>query len=250
MQDRTIVAARTKVGSDPLLLVDRSRAGVAVVTMNRPEQRNALSLDMIDRLHARFTRLASDATVSAVVLAANGPVFSSGHDLKELTAHRADADKGLAFYTEAMTRCSAMMQAIVACPKPVIAAVQGTATAAGCQLVATCDLAVAVERSQVLHPRRQHRPLLLDADGGAVAQRRPQARDGDAAVGRHAVGSGRGRLRPHQQGRAGGASAARGAELSRQDRRQVAAHRRHGQGRLLRAGRDAAERSLCLCGAR
>ena len=116
MQDRTIVAARTKVGSDPLLLVDRSRAGVAVVIMNRPEQRNALSLDMIDRLHARFTRLASDATVSAVVLAANGPVFSSGHDLKELTAHRADADKGLAFYTEAMTRCSAMMQAIVACP--------------------------------------------------------------------------------------------------------------------------------------
>jgi len=112
MQDRTIVAARTKVGSDPLLLVDRSRAGIALVTMNRPEQRNALSLDMIDRLHARLTRLASDATVSAVVLAANGPVFSSGHDLKELTAHRADADKGLAFYTEAMTRCSAMMQAI------------------------------------------------------------------------------------------------------------------------------------------
>ena len=152
MQDRTIVAARTKVGSDPLLLVDRSRAGIALVTMNRPEQRNALSLDMIDRLHARFTRLASDATVSAVVLAANGPVFSSGHDLKELTAHRADADKGLAFYTEAMTRCSAMMQAIVACPKPVIAAVQGTATAAGCQLVATCDLAVASSEAQFCTP--------------------------------------------------------------------------------------------------
>ena len=150
MQDRT--TARTKVGSDPLLLVDRSRAGIALVTMNRPEQRNALSLDMIDRLHARFTRLASDATVSAVVLAANGPVFSSGHDLKELTAHRADADKGLAFYTEAMTRCSAMMQAIVACPKPVIAAVQGTATAAGCQLVATCDLAVASSEAQFCTP--------------------------------------------------------------------------------------------------
>jgi enoyl-CoA hydratase/carnithine racemase len=152
MQDRTIVAARTKVGSDPLLLVDRSRAGIALVTMNRPDTRNALSLDMIDRLHARFTRLASDATVSAVVLAANGPVFSSGHDLKELTAHRADADKGLAFYTEAMTRCSAMMQAIVACPKPVIAAVQGTATAAGCQLVATCDLAVAASEAMFCTP--------------------------------------------------------------------------------------------------
>ena len=82
-----------------------------------------------------------------------------------------------------------MMQAIVACPKPVIAAVQGTATAAGCQLVATCDLAVAAERRQVLHPRRQHRPLLLDADGGAIAQRVAQARDGDAAAGRDALGA-------------------------------------------------------------
>jgi enoyl-CoA hydratase/carnithine racemase len=152
MQDRTIVAARAKIGSDPLLLVDRSRAGIALVTMNRPDTRNALSLDMIDRLHARFTRFSSDSTVAAIVLAANGPVFCAGHDLKELTAHRADADKGLAFYTEAMTRCAAMMQAIVACPKPVIAAVQGTATAAGCQLVATCDLAVAAAEAQFCTP--------------------------------------------------------------------------------------------------
>jgi enoyl-CoA hydratase/carnithine racemase len=152
MQDHTIVAARAKIGSDPLLLVDRSRAGVAVLTMNRPDTRNALSLDMIDRLHARFTRLSSDSTVAAIVLAANGPVFCAGHDLKELTAHRADADKGLAFYTEAMTRCAAMMQAIIACPKPVIAAVQGTATAAGCQLVATCDLAVAASEAKFATP--------------------------------------------------------------------------------------------------
>ena len=152
MQDRTVVAAKDKIGSDPLLLIDRPLAGVALVTMNRPDTRNSLSLDMIDRLHARFTRLASDRTVSAVVLAANGPVFCAGHDLKELTAHRADADKGLAFYTEAMTRCSAMMQAIVACPKPVIAAVTGTATAAGCQLVATCDLAVAATEAKFCTP--------------------------------------------------------------------------------------------------
>jgi enoyl-CoA hydratase/carnithine racemase len=152
MQDRTVVAAKAKIGSDPLLLVDRPLAGIALVTMNRPDTRNSLSLDMIDRLHARFTRLASDPTVFAVVLAANGPVFCAGHDLKELTAHRADADKGLAFYTEAMTRCSAMMQAIVACPKPVIAAVTGTATAAGCQLVATCDLAVAATEAKFCTP--------------------------------------------------------------------------------------------------
>jgi enoyl-CoA hydratase/carnithine racemase len=152
MQDRTIVAAKAKIGSAPLLLVDRPLAGVALVTMNRPDTRNSLSLDMIDRLHSRITRLAADRTVYAVVLAANGPVFCAGHDLKELTAHRADADKGLAFYTEAMTRCSAMMQAIVACPKPVIAAVQGTATAAGCQLVATCDLAVAADTAKFCTP--------------------------------------------------------------------------------------------------
>jgi enoyl-CoA hydratase/carnithine racemase len=152
MQDRTIVAAKAKIGSAPLLLVDRPLAGVALVTMNRPDTRNSLSLDMIDRLHSRFTRLAADRTVFAIVLAANGPVFCAGHDLKELTAHRADADKGLAFYTEAMTRCSAMMQAIVACPKPVIAAVQGTATAAGCQLVATCDLAVAADTAKFCTP--------------------------------------------------------------------------------------------------
>jgi enoyl-CoA hydratase/carnithine racemase len=152
MQDRTIVAAKAKIGSAPLLLVDRPLAGVALVTMNRPAARNSLSLDMIDRMHSRFTRLAADRTVYAIVLAANGPVFCAGHDLKELTAHRADADKGLAFYTEAMTRCSAMMQAIVACPKPVIAAVQGTATAAGCQLVATCDLAVAADTAKFCTP--------------------------------------------------------------------------------------------------
>ena len=131
MQDRTVVAAKAKIGSDPLLLVDRPQAGVALVTMNRPDTRNSLSLDMIDRLHSRFTRLASDRTVSAIVLAANGPAFCAGHDLKELTAHRADADKGLAFYTEAMTRCAAMMQAIVACPKPVIVAGQFFQVVAG-----------------------------------------------------------------------------------------------------------------------
>ena len=152
MQDRTVVAAKAKIGSDPLLLVDRSQAGVALVTLNRPDTRNSLSVEMIDRVHSRFTRLSSDRTVSAIVLAANGPAFCAGHDLKELTHHRADADKGLAFYTEAMTRCADMMQAIVACPKPVIAAVQGTATAAGCQLVATCDLAVAADTAKFCTP--------------------------------------------------------------------------------------------------
>jgi enoyl-CoA hydratase/carnithine racemase len=144
----------TAVAEDagPALLVERPRAGVAVLTMNRPEARNSLSLAMIDALHLAVVELAREPGVAAIVLAAKGPVFSAGHDLKELTAHRADADHGVAFFEHTMARCSDMMQAIMACPKPVIAAVQGTATAAGCQLVATCDLAVAAEEAHFCTP--------------------------------------------------------------------------------------------------
>jgi enoyl-CoA hydratase/carnithine racemase len=117
--------------------------GIATLTLNRPAARNALSLALIDALRASIDAIGADRQVRALVLTANGPAFSSGHDLKELTAHRADADGGRAFYAEAMRRCASMMQAIVALPQPVIAAVEGVATAAGCQLVATCDLAVA-----------------------------------------------------------------------------------------------------------
>jgi enoyl-CoA hydratase/carnithine racemase len=90
--------------------------------------------------------------VRAVVIAANGPAFSAGHDMKELTARRADADCGRGYFAEIMTACSAMMQAIVQLPKPVVAAVQGVATAAGCQLVASCDLAVASEAATFATP--------------------------------------------------------------------------------------------------
>jgi enoyl-CoA hydratase/carnithine racemase len=151
MQERTRTTAGVE-GEEAPLLIERPQAHVAVLTMNRPAARNSLSVAMIDALHLAITELAHKANVSAIVLAAKGPVFSAGHDLKELTAHRADDDHGLAFYELAMTRCSAMMQAIVACPKPVIAAVAGTATAAGCQLVATCDLAVAAEEAQFCTP--------------------------------------------------------------------------------------------------
>ncbi len=152
MSERKMTAAKATSAEEPLLNLERPRPGVAVLTLNRPAARNALSVAMLEALHKAFATLGADTTVAAIMLAANGPVFCSGHDLKELTAHRADADKGLAFYSEAMTRCSAMMQAIIACPKPVIAAVQGTATAAGCQLVATCDLAVAAEEAQFCTP--------------------------------------------------------------------------------------------------
>jgi enoyl-CoA hydratase/carnithine racemase len=125
---------------------------VAVLTLNRPAARNSLSEALIAALHAALERSRDDARVRAIVIAANGSAFSAGHDLKELTAHRADPDRGRAYFAKIMTACSDLMQAIVHCPKPVIAAVHGIATAAGCQLVASCDLAVAGETAKFATP--------------------------------------------------------------------------------------------------
>ncbi|NWG23055.1 MAG: enoyl-CoA hydratase [Pseudorhodoplanes sp.] len=125
------------------ILLREDRESVAILTLNRPAARNALSEAMITSLSDAFAAIAADRRIRAVVLAANGPAFCAGHDLKELTARRADADGGRAYFQHIMTICSAMMQAIVKLPQPVIAAVHGPASAAGCQLVATCDLAVA-----------------------------------------------------------------------------------------------------------
>lgn len=134
--------ARASAPQEPILL--REMAGsVAVLTLNRPAARNSLSEAMIAELHAALNACGDDAKVRAVVIAANGTAYSAGHDMKELTARRADADRGRAYFAHMMSACSAMMQAIVRLPKPVVAAVQGVATAAGCQLVASCDLAVA-----------------------------------------------------------------------------------------------------------
>lgn len=145
------VADRAPSGREPVR-IERPEPGIAVVVLDRPEKRNSLSVDMLAALHAAIATLGAEASVTALVLAAEGPAFCAGHDLKELTAHRSDADGGRAFYAETMTRCAALMQAIIACPKPVIAAVHATATAAGCQLVATCDLAVAEEAAKFATP--------------------------------------------------------------------------------------------------
>jgi len=137
---------------EDLLLVSRPEPGIALLTLNAPRSRNSLSRQMIAALDEALARLSGDRDVAAVVLAAAGPVFSAGHDLKELSAHRADADGGRAFYQETMLACAALMQAIVRNRQPVIAAVQGVATAAGCQLVATCDLAVAAASATFATP--------------------------------------------------------------------------------------------------
>lgn len=126
--------------------------GVARLTLNRPESRNALSDAMIAALSLALDDIAGDPRVRAVVLAGCGPAFCAGHHLKEMTGRRADPDGGAAYFLDLMRRCSAMMQTIVRLPQPVIAAVEGVATAAGCQLVASCDLAVAGERARFATP--------------------------------------------------------------------------------------------------
>jgi enoyl-CoA hydratase/carnithine racemase len=143
--------ARAATPQSPVLLRE-TLGSIAVLTLNRPEARNSLSEGLIAELHAALKEIHDDANVRAVVIAANGMAFSAGHDMKELTARRANADRGRAYFAGIMTACSEMMQAIVQLPKPVVAAVQGVATAAGCQLVASCDLAVASEAATFATP--------------------------------------------------------------------------------------------------
>ncbi|UYW25784.1 enoyl-CoA hydratase [Methylorubrum extorquens] len=140
-----------EVGTNPLLLRE-DRDGVATLTLNRPGARNALSFALLEALRATFADLAGDDTVRAVVLAAAGPAFCAGHDLKEMTGYRSDPDRGAKRFETLFALCSDVMMAIPALPQPVTAAVEGVATAAGCQLVASCDLAVAGAQARFATP--------------------------------------------------------------------------------------------------
>lgn len=135
--------ATTDATTNEDILLRDERGRVAILTMNRPKARNSLSDALLAALHEAVDAIARDPDIGAVVLTGNGPAFCSGHDLKEMTGRRGDADRGQAAFEASMNQCAAMMQAVMASPKPVVAAVNGTATAAGCQLVMSCDLAVA-----------------------------------------------------------------------------------------------------------
>lgn len=138
-------------GATPVLKSE-VKDGIALLTLARLEARNSLSEAMMAALSSALSDIAADAAVRAVVLTAEGPVFSAGHDLKEIQSHRGDADRGRAYFEAVLKRCAALMTAIVRLPQPVIAAVEGMATAAGCQLVATCDLAVAGAQARFCTP--------------------------------------------------------------------------------------------------
>lgn len=135
-----------------LLLSALDDCGILRLTLNDARRRNALSEAMLARLATAFADAGQNPGVRVVVLAAEGPAFCAGHDLKELTAGRNAPDKGRAYFAKVMAMCSSVMQAIVTCPKPVIAEVGGIATAAGCQLVASCDLAVAASTAAFSTP--------------------------------------------------------------------------------------------------
>jgi enoyl-CoA hydratase/carnithine racemase len=128
-------------------LLRRDAGGVAWLTLNRPQARNALSLALMGALDDELARITEDRDTKVVVLAGAGPAFCAGHDLREL---RARPDRSA--YEQTFAACSRMMLRIVRLPKPVIARVHGVATAAGCQLVATCDLAIAADTARFATP--------------------------------------------------------------------------------------------------
>jgi len=134
------------------LLLSDIEKGVLRLVLNDPASRNSLSEGMLAALDEALTAAETDSSVRVIVLAANGPAFCSGHNLKEITAHRSDGDQGRAYFTRLMERCSALMLKITGHPRPIIAEVQGIASAAGCQLVASCDLAIASDAAEFCTP--------------------------------------------------------------------------------------------------
>ncbi|RMD49695.1 MAG: enoyl-CoA hydratase [Alphaproteobacteria bacterium] len=137
--------ARAAEAAEEPILIRRDEGAIAHLTMNRPGALNALSDAMIDALQAEFDRLRADRSIRVVILSGAGKGFCAGHDLKEMTAGRQAPDGGRAYFRDLFGRCARMMMTIRKLPQPVIAQVHGVAVAAGCQLVASCDLAVAAE---------------------------------------------------------------------------------------------------------
>lgn len=130
------------------ILLRDDAASIATLTMNAPGRLNALSDDMLAALHRALDEIAEDSSIHAVILRGAGKAFCAGHDLKEMQAGRQTEDGGAAYFKDLFDRCAALMQRIQSIPQPVIAQVHGIATAAGCQLVATCDLAIADDETR------------------------------------------------------------------------------------------------------
>ena len=134
------------------VIIEDFKDSILKITLNNPSQQNTLSLQFINDLKKIFENADSSDEVKVIILSSSGKVFSAGHNLKEIKSHREDKDKGLHFFTTLINSCSDLMLKIINNSKPVIAEVKGIATAAGCQLVASCDLAYASEGSKFATP--------------------------------------------------------------------------------------------------
>ena len=134
------------------IVLEEVYCGILRLTLNDEKRRNALSENMLDLLYAKIMAAAENSEIRVIILAAKGIVFCAGHDLKEIIQARNSEDKGIAYFTKLFDKCSEVMKAIVTHPKPVIAEVNGIATAAGCQIVASCDLAIASHSSKFATP--------------------------------------------------------------------------------------------------
>jgi enoyl-CoA hydratase/carnithine racemase len=145
------MSAAAMAGDNALVLLEASEDGILRLTLNRPEQRNALSVGLMSALSEALERAAADKACRVVVIAGAGPAFCAGHDLRELR-EMTTTGNGREAYERVFAQCSALMLQIIRLPKPVIAEVHGIATAAGCQLVATCDLAVAAAEARFATP--------------------------------------------------------------------------------------------------
>ena len=137
---------------DSILLEEFIGNGVYRLTLNDAKKRNTLSEEMMAKLKSSLTDATDNKSIRVIIIAGNGPAFCSGHDLKQMTAGRDNDDQGLAYFKKVFASCSELMQMIVEHPKPIIAEVSGVAAAAGCQLVACCDLAVAGKSARFITP--------------------------------------------------------------------------------------------------
>jgi len=146
--NRGLDLARNPEGGKMPILLRKDTGAVAHLTLNAPDSLNALSTAMLGALSDEISSLAEDNSIRAVVLSGAGKVFCAGHDLKEMTGARQSEDGGARYFSDLFAQSAAVMQAIQSLPQPVIAQVHGIATAAGCQLVASCDLALAAQSTR------------------------------------------------------------------------------------------------------
>ena len=135
-----------------ILEIDQTSDGILRLLLNDPKNKNALSDKMILQLKEKLLKASTDNSIKVIIIAAVGEVFCSGHNLKELTDARSNEDGGKSYFLDLFNLCSSLMEMIISCSKPVIAEINGVATAAGCQLVASCDLAIASDSSKFATP--------------------------------------------------------------------------------------------------